>query len=275
MAMSLLGETIDIHTGGIDLIFPHHEDEIAQSEGATGRPFSRLWTHGEFLLTEGVKMAKRIGNVATVADLREQRVSAAVFRHVVFSTHYRKQLNLSAEQIEASQEAVTRVGEFAARLRAATGGTPELASAAEEAERTAVGALLDDLNAPEALGALFTFIRKANAELDRAGRDAGALERARRTFARLDGVLDIVPPRALGGLYSSGRVTVSEDASVPEDGGEAARTLVEWVGERLGERQNARGRRDFAAADAIREELRGRGVAIEDTPLGVKWRKVD
>src|SRR5215212_215016 len=96
MAMKYLGETLDIHCGGIDLIFPHHEDEIAQSEGATGKPFSRFWCHGEFLLTEGSKMAKRLGNVATVQDLRDQGVPAAAFRHFVFSTHYRKQLNMSS-----------------------------------------------------------------------------------------------------------------------------------------------------------------------------------
>ncbi|MFL5479817.1 MAG: cysteine--tRNA ligase, partial [Gemmatimonadaceae bacterium] len=99
MAMKYLGETLDIHGGGIDLIFPHHEDEIAQSEGSTGKPFSRVWCHGEFLLTEGAKMAKRVGNVATVQDLRDQEVPAAAFRHFVFSTHYRKQLNMSGEAL--------------------------------------------------------------------------------------------------------------------------------------------------------------------------------
>src|SRR5688572_4036898 len=134
MAMKYLGETLDIHCGGVDLVFPHHEDEIAQSEAATGKVFSRVWCHGEFLLTDGAKMAKRVGNVSTVKDLREQGVSAAALRHFVYSTHYRKQLNLSGIALEASMEAVRRVGEFAARLAEATGGTPELASAANDAE---------------------------------------------------------------------------------------------------------------------------------------------
>ena len=124
MAMKYLGETLDIHCGGIDLIFPHHEDEIAQSEGATDKPFSRFWCHGEFLLTEGSKMAKRIGNVATVQDLRDQNVSAAAFRHFVFSTHYRKQLNMSGDAIEASMEGVRRLGDFAQRLADAKSATP-------------------------------------------------------------------------------------------------------------------------------------------------------
>src|SRR6267143_725163 len=196
MAMKFLGETLDIHCGGIDLIFPHHEDEIAQSEGATGKPFSRFWCHGEFLLTDGSKMAKRVGNVATVADLREQGVSPAAFRHFVFSTHYRKQLNLSAEALEASVEGVRRVGDFVERLESAEGGTPELAAIAETAEREARDAFFDDLNAPEALDALFRFIRAANAELNKRGTDKAALDRARSAFAAIDGVLDIVPRAA-------------------------------------------------------------------------------
>jgi len=116
MAKRYLGDTLDIHAGGVDLVFPHHEDEIAQSEGASGQPFARFWCHGEFLLTEGAKMAKRVGNVATVADLREREISAAAVRHFVFNVHYRKQLNLTDEALEASIVAVRRVGEFSERL---------------------------------------------------------------------------------------------------------------------------------------------------------------
>src|SRR5687767_2887627 len=193
MAMRYLGETMDIHCGGVDLVFPHHEDEIAQSEGATGKPFARLWCHGEFLLTDGSKMAKRVGNVSTVKDLREQGVSAAALRHFVYSTHYRKQLNLSGVALEASMEAVRRIGEFAVRLEEAAAGTPELAAAAEEAEVAVRSALFDDLNAPEAMAALFAFISRGNAELDRRGADRDALERARVVFRITDGVLDVQP----------------------------------------------------------------------------------
>ncbi len=248
MAMRYLGETMDIHCGGVDLVFPHHEDEIAQSEGATGKPFSRFWCHGEFLLTEGSKMAKRVGNVATVGDLREQGVSPAAFRHFVFSTHYRKQLNLSSEALEGSIEGVRRVGDFSDRLASAKGGTPALAAAADEAEREATNALFDDLNAPLAMGALFTFIRKANAELDRGGDDRAALDRARSVFARINGVLDIVPSL--------------------EVGDEASR-----IEARLAYRRAARERRDFATADAIRMELEAEGIAIEDGPSGTRWKR--
>lgn len=251
MAQKYLGDTLDIHAGGVDLIFPHHEDEIAQSEGATGVPFARCWCHGEFLLTEGVKMAKRVGNVTTVQGLREAGVSAAAVRHFMFSVHYRKQLNLTEEALEASQAAVRRVGAFAERLERAEGGTPALAEAAETLDRDATAALFDDLNAPEAMGALFEFIRKANAELDLEGSDREALERARAAFARVNGVLDIVP-----------------DAPVIDS------ALGAWVERRIAERQAARSRREFATADAIRRELEDRGIAIEDTPQGTRWKKV-
>ena len=249
MAMKYLGETLDIHCGGIDLIFPHHEDEIAQSEGATGKPFSRFWSHGEFLLTDGSKMAKRLGNVATVQDLRDQSVPAAAFRHFVFSTHYRKQLNMSGEAIEASMEGVRRIADFAERLAAANGATPELEKIAEETETEVNAALFDDLNAPIALGALFTFVRRANAELDRTGVDKRALEKAREVFSRINSVLDVVPESA---------------GPDPE--------LARWVEERLSARRDARARRDFPKADSIRGEIEGRGIAIEDTPQGTKWK---
>jgi cysteinyl-tRNA synthetase len=273
MARRYLGETLDIHAGGVDLIFPHHEDEIAQSEGATGAPLARVWCHGEFLLTEGAKMAKRVGNVATVGDLREQGVSGAALRHFVFSAHYRKQLNLSAEALEASGEAVRRVGDFADRLARATGGTQALGAAAEALERDAKLALFNDLNAPGAMAALFTFIKRANAELDEGGSDAAALERARRAFAMVNGVLDIVPEPALAGAVVARGVPAhaasGTAASPAEGGGEAAR-----IQERLDERLAARARRDFATADTIRRELAAEGVVIEDTPQGTRWKKV-
>ncbi len=249
MAIELLGETLDIHCGGIDLVFPHHEDEIAQSEAATGATFSRFWCHGAFLLTEGAKMAKRHGNVTTVQGMRESKISAAAVRHFVFNTHYRKELNLSDDALEASMNAVRRVGDFAERLAAATGGTPELGHAADVAMKEVETALFDDLNAPNALAGLFTFITRANAELDRRGSDADALEKARVVFSRINGVLDIVPDRSTGD---------------PD--------LVAWVDERIAARRAAREGRDFAEADRIRAELTDRGVAIEDTAGGTKWK---
>ena len=251
MAMALLGETLDIHAGGVDLMFPHHEDEIAQSEAATGKPFANFWCHGEFLLTDGAKMAKRVGNVSTVADLKSEGVSAAALRHFVFSTHYRKQLNLSGAALEASTEAVRRVGDFADRLGRERAGNAALAEAADTLTVEATAAFGDDLNAPRALGALFEFINAANRALDAKGTDPNALARARDAFRQVDAVLDLVPDRR------------NDDSE-----------LAAWVEGQLAERTAARGRRDFAEADRIRKVLEEKGIAIEDSPSGTRWKKV-
>jgi len=251
MAMAILGETLDLHAGGIDLIFPHHEDEIAQSEAATGKPFARCWCHGEFLLTDGAKMAKRVGNVQNVEGLREHGISGAAVRHFVFSTHYRKQLNLAGEALEGSLEAVRRVGDFAERLKAAKGGTRGLEDAADRLENEVRAALFDDLNAPNAMAALFEFIRAANKELDAGGTEPGPLSRAREVFAMVDSILDLQPER-----------------------GSVDGELAAWVEGQLTARTEARARRDFAAADAIRKALDEKGVVIEDTPAGTRWKVV-
>ena len=249
MAMDLLGETLDIHCGAVDLIFPHHEDEIAQSEAATGKPFSRWWCHGAFLNIEGAKMAKRLGNTTTVVGMREKGVSAAAIRHFVFTTHYRKELNLSEDALEASMNAVRRVGDFAERLGTAKGGTPEMTVAAEAAVADFKEALFDDLNAPNAMAALFSFVTRMNAELDKGGTDLAALTRAREAFATMNGILDIVP-----------------DREVADQG------LAEWVEERLAARKAARASRDFKEADRIRAELLEKGIVIEDGPGGTTWK---
>jgi cysteinyl-tRNA synthetase len=249
MAMKYLGETFDLHAGGIDLIFPHHEDEIAQSEAATGKQFARCWCHGEFLLTDGAKMAKRVGNVTNVVGMREAGITGTAYRHFVFSAHYRKQLNLGEDSLESSRTAVNRIGAFARRLAEARAGTPALADAATRAEAAFLEALFDDLNAPEAMASLFTFITEANRELDAGGADVGALERARAAFRLMDGVLDLVPEQ------------------------EADEELATWVASRLEARKAARARRDWAAADAVRDELVARNIFIEDGPDGTRWRK--
>ncbi|MBL8958490.1 MAG: cysteine--tRNA ligase [Gemmatimonadetes bacterium] len=272
MAMKYLGETLDIHGGGIDLVFPHHEDEIAQSEAATGKVFSRFWCHGEFLQIDGTKMSKRLGNITTVKDLRERGISAAALRHFVYSTHYRKQMNLSGEGLEASLEAVRRVGELAHRLETARGGTPELAEAAREGEAAFRAALSDDLNAPEAVAALFGFLQRANAELDRKGTDPEALAEARRVFLLMDGVLDVTP-RVTRLVVGAGSVEPVVDSLTDLDGAE--RGALSWGVERLQARLAARKARDFADADAIRVEVEERGFVVKDTPLGTqleRWR---
>ncbi len=260
MAMKYLGKTLDLHCGGVDLIFPHHEDEIAQSEGATGVPFARLWCHGEFLLVEGSKMAKRVGNVVTMETLREQRIPGVAARHLMFGVHYRQQLNLKDEALEGSVQAVRRIGEFADRLSKARGGTPELARAGEDAERDVRAALFDDLNAPRARAALDVFIRRANAELDRNGSDRAALDRARASFDTIDGVLDLTPR--------------PQDADGDDNARLEREQLAKWVEERLAARREARAARDFSLADSIREEIEHRGIEVKDGPGGTEWRVV-
>jgi len=274
MALALLGDTLDLHCGGVDLIFPHHEDEIAQSEGATGATFSRRWCHGEFLLTDGAKMAKRVGNVMAVADLRAARISGAALRHLMFTTHYRQVLNLSEAALEASQRAVAHVGEFAERLAApgTTGGTPAMAAIADEFTDRVRSALFDDLNAPQALAAVFDFLRAANADLDRRGHDRAALERAQAAVAFIEETLGIVPPPRTGGMVGAldtpARAGEATDAETPD-----AAAFRSYVEERLRARAEARTGRDFAAADVIRAELSARGVSIADSGDGTSWKK--
>jgi len=246
-------QTLDIHAGGIDLIFPHHENEIAQSEGATGQPFARHWVHGEFLNVRGTKMSKRHGNFLTARDLREQGVDAAAVRLLFFQTHYRQPVDFTDEALEAAQEGVRRLGEFHTRLKREAGhGKREggIASLAEKLAADVATALNDDLNAPRAVAALFDFVRAANRELDDP-KGAGSGAAALGAFERVAGItlFDILP---------------TARAVDP--------ALERWVAERIVARAQARKSKDFKAADAIRAELQARGVEIEDTPTGTKWR---
>ena len=242
-------QTLDIHAGGIDLIFPHHENEIAQSEGATGKPFTRHWVHGEFLNVRGTKMSKRHGNFLTARDLREHGIDPAALRLLFFQTHYRQPVDFTDEGLDAAKEGVRRLGEFGARLNSAKQVAGENALAAR-LEADVAAALSDDLNAPRAVAALFDYVRATNRELDRPEGMAG-VARAREAFERVAGpaLLDVLPTAR-----------------------RADPALVTWVEERVAARNQARKSKDFKAADAIRAELQAKGVEIEDTPTGTKWR---
>src|SRR5216117_3831838 len=243
-------QTLDIHCGGIDLIFPHHEDEIAQSQGATGQTFSRYWLHGEFLNVRGTKMSKRFGNFLTARDLREQGVDAAAVRLLFFQTHYRQHVDFTDDALDAAKEGVRRLGEFHARLSGNGRGEKGevLSGLAEKLEADVATALNNDLNAPRAVAALFDFVRAANRELDKPVAPTGTA-RAVAAFERVTGVLDVLP---------------TARAADP--------AFVRWVEERIAARAQARKSKDFKAADAIRAELAAEGVDIEDTPQGTKWR---
>jgi len=265
MAMHYLGETLDIHTGGIDLAFPHHENEIAQSEGATGKQFVRYWLHAEHLLVDGEKMSKSLGNFYTLRDLFAKGYKPSSIRYLLASVPYRRQLNFTMEGLQQAASSVERLRNFAARLRAEkfpVGESAAMAARAAEAERLFVAGLADDLNTAQALAAIFDLVRDANTAMDRGEFRVGdaapvlaALARFDRIFAVLEDN-DAARLRALG--YGAARAEMS-DADVEK---------------MIAERQAARARRDFTASDRIRKELLERGIILEDARDGaVRWKR--
>ena len=265
MSMHYLGETLDIHTGGIDLAFPHHENEIAQSEGATGKQFVRYWLHAEHLLVDGEKMSKSLGNFYTLRDLFAKGHKPSSIRYLLASVPYRRQLNFTMDGLQQAASSVERLRNFAMRLGAGkfpAGETTALAARAAEAVAQFEAGLEDDLNTAQALAAMFDLVRDANTAMDRgefragdAGPVLGALARFDRIFAVLEDQ-DAERLRALG--YGAA-------------GAEMAGAEIEKL---IAERQAARARRDFTASDRIRNELLERGILLEDTRDGaVRWKR--
>jgi cysteinyl-tRNA synthetase len=260
MSMAALGTTFDIHTGGEDLIFPHHEDEIAQSEGATGQPFVRYWLHVKHLLVNGEKMSKSKRNDFTIAQLIEMGHQPSAIRFLLISAQYRKELNFAFDGLDTARSAIQRLLEFERRLHdtATRVDAPvsRLGTIAAHALREFERALDDDLNVPNALAALFNFVRESNAELDReTGSDPAAVASALDALRSMDRVLGILE------LARTERTVVDQE-------------LAAWVDTMIADRQLARSRRDFAAADRIRDELAAAGVVVEDTAGGPRWKRV-
>lgn len=245
MSQHYLGDTLDIHAGGVDLIFPHHEDEIAQSEAATGKPFARFWLHGEFLMVRGTKMSKRYGNFLTARDLRESGVDPAAVRYLFGQTHYRKQLDWTDEALRAAAQGVQRIGEVVKRMEGIRGtegmAGGELAAAAARLERGFSQAMDDDLNVPEALAVLMGFVREANAVLDRGAVSLADAQAALAAFDRVTGVLQVVP----------------REHAVDDD-------LERWARRLAEERLAAKRARNFARADELRKTLLDKGFEIRD-----------
>jgi cysteinyl-tRNA synthetase len=250
MSMAHLGPSFDIHTGGVDLIFPHHEDEIAQSEAATGRTFVGTWLHCAHLQMGGAKMAKRSGNIARVSDLLASGVSARALRLALISVHYRAGLNHSDESLAASAAALERLDAAVAALEAYAEPGPDDASlpAALAAARDTFGeALDDDLNVSAALAALFDLVRDLNRRIERRTMSTADAARALDVLRDVDRVLDILPD------------TGSE--------------LEPAIAHLLADREAARAAKDFAASDRLRDELAAHGVTVEDTRDGQRWRR--
>ncbi len=253
MATKYLGSTLDIHAGGIDLTFPHHENEIAQSEALTGRPFARFWLHSEHLILESQTMSKSLGNIVTLRDLLAQGHAPETVRYVLASVPYRNKLNFTMESLRAAATAIERLRNYQLRLRTesfAEGTNEEMTERTRAALRAFDAAMDDDLNTAGALGAVFEHVRDANTAMDAGGFRAGNAAPALALLDRFDSVFDVLRPTATAGALS--------DAEI--DG-------------LIAERNKARKTRDFKRADEIRRQLADSGVILEDTKDGTRWKR--
>ena len=248
MSMKYLGETFDIHTGGVDNIFPHHENEIAQSEGATGKPFARYWLHAEHLIVDGRSMSKSLGNYYTLRDLLAKGYDPLAIRYLLLSTHYRKRLNLTFEVLDAAASAATRLTDFYRRVSEYDrDGGEDLADEVGEAAASFESSLASDLGIAEALAAIFDLVTEANRAMDRGALSAAGRGKLLAALDSFDQVLDV---------FHATPVALDEE-----------------IEKLIAEREDARRAKDYARADAVREKLSALGIALEDTPEGVRWKR--
>jgi cysteinyl-tRNA synthetase len=253
MAMKYLGETLDIHTGGVDLTFPHHENEIAQSEAITGKPFARFWLHAEHLSIDAQKMSKSLGNFYTLRDLLGMGHAPETIRYLLASVPYRKKLNFTFEGLEAAAKSIDRLRNYKLRLETAKfpEGTNEVLVERTAAARKAFDeALDDDLNTAEALAAAFEYIRDTNTAMDTGEFKAGNVAGAREFLKWFDSIFDVITPSVKESALSDHEIEVL-----------------------VGERNTSKKARDFARADKIRADLAAHGVILEDTKEGVRWKR--
>lgn len=248
MSMKYLGTQFDIHTGGVDNMFPHHENEIAQSEGATGQKFVNVWLHCEHLIVEGKKMSKSLGNFFTLRDILDRGYPGLAVRYLLMATHYRQQLNFTFDGLDAARNALDRYNDFIDNLKLYTGGTSD-GSASGVIEKAKAGFeenLDDDLNISGSLGVVFDFIRDINRL--KAENKLSATER--------DEVLALVD--RFDSVLGFQKKAASLDAE---------------IGALIQQRQDARKSKDFVLSDRIRNDLLAQGIVLEDTPQGVKWKR--
>ncbi|HTZ57786.1 MAG TPA: cysteine--tRNA ligase [Acidobacteriaceae bacterium] len=278
MALRYLGESFDLHAGGEDLTFPHHENEIAQSESATGKTMAYHWMHVRFLLVDGRKMSKSEGNFFTLRDLLLKGYKPSAIRFLLVSVPYRHPLNFTLEGLTESASAVDRVRTFAQRVRTGTwspGLNPELEAQTAKAQQNFCAALSDDLNTSEARAAIFDLVRAGNIAADSGRLLAGNVPGITETLRRFDEVFAVLEDRdaeiaraALQWAHDEGRA----DEAAPEL--VAAYSISDQqVDALMAERERARRSRNFARADSIRNELAGYGIVIEDSKEGARWKR--
>ena len=250
MSMKYLGASFDIHTGGVDNIFPHHEDEIAQSECATGACFARYWLHCAHLIVDGRKMSKSLGNFFTLRDLKAKGYSGREVRYVLLAGHYRQWLNFTMESLDAARAALRRLDEFHARLAGIGAGAPAgvLPAWATEADRAFHGAWADDLNASEALAAIFDAVHRGHAAISAGEVDAGAAAALRALWSSWDAILGVLTPPA---------------EEIPAEVQDLVRS-----------RQEARAAKDWKRADEVRGRLTQLGWTVKDTAQGPQVRRI-
>jgi cysteinyl-tRNA synthetase len=250
MSMKYLGETFDLHAGGEDLVFPHHENEIAQSACGTGKPFARHWMHVKHLLIDNETMSKSKGNFFTIPDILGQGHRAEAIRYLLAGSHYRKPLNFGFESLQHSAAALERIHGLVARLEevAAEGPAGPAEGACQQARATFDEALADDLNTPEALAAVHGLVGQANSLIAEKALTRAGASRVRAELQAMDAVFGVLMPTA------EDRLSAEEQALFDE-------------------RQEARRRREFARADAVRARLEALGILLEDTPAGTRWRR--
>lgn len=246
MSMKYLGETFDIHTGGIDLIFPHHENEIAQSEAGTGKPFVRHWAHNEYILVDGKKMSKSLGNFYFLRDLLDKGYDPGAIRYLLLSTHYRQHLNFTLEGIDAAKSAVERLQNFIDYLNSIKGGkaNKKVSSLIKKVETEFEKHMDFDLNISSALASIFEFLKETY-KLKMGKKDAEKVLKVMKKFDSILGVLNFKKQK-----------------------------LDKEIEKLVKEREAARKKKDWAKADMIRDELKKQGIILEDTPEGVRWKKI-